>query len=254
MRRSAVVPESGVGTLTDMMARVEIGQASLKPYRRATGANSAGGVVSRASCFLVQSNLFIAFVASLCALSACGHVAAPSRVAFVPSGRASEAFRQLSSSRGPERFAQMTPMLYRGAQPTATELAALRDLGVKSIVSFVDDPAVVRAEVAAATPLGLDVHNYPFSGLEAPDPALLRRIIDSMRELKGPLYIHCRLGRDRTSLVAALYRVWVQGWDPVVAWRHEARAFGHRGLYSLFFRKLDRTYWTVTKKSTIALR
>jgi len=210
-----------------------------------------GGESSTASSLFVQSSmLFIAAIVGTGALSACGHVAAPSCVAVVPTGRASEALRQLSSCRGPERFAQMTPMLYRGAQPTPSQLAALRDLGVKSIVSFVDDSAVVRAEVAAAAPLGLDVHNYPFSGLEAPNPALLRHIIDSMREMKGPIYIHCRLGRDRTSLIAALYRVWVQGWDPVVAWQREARDFGHRGLYSLFFRKLDRSYWTVIREST----
>jgi hypothetical protein len=180
------------------------------------------------------------------ALAGCGHVAAPARAAVVPAGLPSDAFRALASSHGPERFAQMTPMLYRGAQPTAAQLATLRDLGVKTIVSFVDDPAVVRAETAAAAPLGLTVRNYPFSGLEAPDPALLRSIVGSIRALPGPVYMHCRLGRDRTSLIAALYRVWAEGWDPTVAWQREARDFGHRGVYSWFFRKLDRTYRAVT--------
>jgi hypothetical protein len=190
--------------------------------------------------------LFLVPLLASLALAGCGHVAAPSRAAVVPAGPPSDAFRALASPRGPERFAQLTPMLYRGAQPTTAQLTTLRDLGVKTIVSFVDDPAVVRAEVAAAAPLGLAVRNYPFSGLEAPDPALLRTIVGSLRALPGPIYIHCRLGRDRTSLIAALYRVWVEGWDPDVAWQHEARDFGHRGVYSWFFRKLDRTYRAVT--------
>lgn len=165
----------------------------------------------------------------------------------------SDAFKKLLSSDGPERFSQMTPTLYRGAQPTAAQLATLRELGITTIVSFVDDAAIVRAETAAAAPLGIEVRNYPFNGLDAPDPALVRRIVESLRDLRGPTYIHCRLGRDRTSLIAALYRVWVQGWAPAVAWQREARDFGHRGLLlSFFFRKLDRTYRELTVDGTAA--
>jgi protein tyrosine/serine phosphatase len=157
----------------------------------------------------------------------------------------------LGAPRRPKRFAQMTPMLFRGAQPTTSQLTALRDLGIKTIVSFVDDPIIARAEVTAATALGIEVHHHPFSGLDAPDPALLRKIVESLRALPGPIYIHCRLGRDRTSLVAALYRVWVQGWDPSVAWRQEARDFGHRGVYAWLFRQLDRAYWAMTQSSAL---
>ncbi len=180
----------------------------------------------------------------------CGHTyqAAPPRPAAVSGGAAaSAAFDLLASARGPDRFAQVTPSIYRGGQPTAAQLRLLRQLRVRTIVALVDDPAVVRAETEAAARLGLTVHNYPLSGLSEPDPTLLRRVVAELRAPESPVYVHCRRGRDRTSLVVALYRVLVEGWDPAVAWRHEALDFGHGGLRAIFFRRLDRAYTRLTR-------
>jgi protein tyrosine/serine phosphatase len=181
----------------------------------------------------------------------CAHsyVAAPPRQAAVGPGPAADAFAALSSPRGPDRFAQVTPLLYRGAQPNAEQLAMLRDVGVKTIVTFITDKSVLRDEIAAAQKLGLTVHSYPFYGMSSPDPALLERIVDELRAADAPVYVHCRQGRDRTSLVVALFRVWVQGWNPKTAWQHEALDFGHGGLRTIFFRRLDSAYVRLTQKS-----
>ena len=183
-------------------------------------------------------------------LAGCAHsyVAAPRRDAAIAPGRAADAFATLSSSRGPDRFSQMTPLLYRGAQPSAEQLALLRDVGVKTIVTFITDQKVLRDETDAAAKLGITVHSYPFFGMSSPDPQLLSRIVAELRTADAPVYIHCRQGRDRTSLIAALFRVWVQGWDPKVAWRHEALDFGHGGLRTIFFRRLDSAYDRLTHK------
>ena len=179
-----------------------------------------------------------------------GHApkAAPPRPGVVAAGAPAAAFRVLSSPRGPDRFAQVTPSLYRGGQPRAVHLGLLRELGVRTIVVLADDPAVVTAETEVAARLGLTIHRHPFSGLSEPDPALLRRVVDELRVADSPVYVHCRRGRDRTSLVIALYRVWVQGWEPDEAWRREALDFGHGGLRAIFFRKLDRAYARLTRR------
>jgi hypothetical protein len=44
----------------------------------------------------------------------------------------------------------------------------------------------------------------------------------------GQVYVHCHVGRDRTSLVIALERVLLEGWDAAAAWQHDAVAFGYR--------------------------
>jgi protein tyrosine/serine phosphatase len=82
----------------------------------------------------------------------------------------------------------------------------------------------------------------PFSALIAPGDGFLRQVLDEVRaaEKDGPVYVHCRAGRDRTSLIVALYRVWQQGWTAATAWQKEALDFGHGRM--LFFRALDRAF------------
>jgi protein tyrosine/serine phosphatase len=194
----------------------------------------------------------VSFAAIALGSVGCSHTRqpAPERPATFGAGAAAAAYHALVSTSGPDRFAQVTPSLYRGGQPTASQLALLRDLGVRTIITFVTDAATVRAETDAAARLGLAVHDYPFNGLSNPDPALLRRIIGELRGATSPVYVHCRQGRDRTSLVVALYRVWVDGWDPDVAWQREALDFGHGGVRALFFRKLDRAYARLSHPAT----
>jgi protein tyrosine phosphatase (PTP) superfamily phosphohydrolase (DUF442 family) len=147
----------------------------------------------------------------------------------------------------PTRFAQVGPRLYRGGQPSETQLAALHALGVRTLITLRDTPDAVGEERAAAARLGMRLLSFPFSGLSDPDPALLRQVVAAMQETAdGAIYVHCRQGRDRTSLVVALYRVWVERWAPTEAWQREATDFGHGGWRTFFFRRLDRAFVKLT--------
>ena len=42
-----------------------------------------------------------------------------------------------------------------------------------------------------------------------------------------PVYVHCRLGKDRTGMIIALYRVLYQQWDACTAWKEWA-SFGYK--------------------------
>jgi protein tyrosine/serine phosphatase len=186
-------------------------------------------------------------ILSLAAGCAHTYTAAPLREAAVGADH-ENAFAALSSSRGPDRFAQVTPLLYRGGQPDPAQLELLAALGVKTIITFVTDGDVVKQETAAAAKLGMTVRSHPFYGMSTPSGALLTEIVDELKDASAPVYVHCKQGRDRTSLVVALYRVWVEGWDPGLAWQREAVDFGHGGLRTLFFRGLDRTYARLTHR------
>lgn len=134
-------------------------------------------------------------------------------------------------------------MLYRGGEPTAQQLELLHKLGVRTIIDLRNNPDDVTTEQAAAGKLGMRAVNFPFSGLSEPDPALLQNAVAAIRDAKeGAVYVHCQQGRDRTSLIVALYRVWIDNWKPDVAWQSEALDFGHGGLRAIFFRKLDRAF------------
>jgi tyrosine-protein phosphatase SIW14 len=155
-----------------------------------------------------------------------------------------------SATTMPVRFAQVGPRLYRGGQPDAAQLAELYARGVRTVISLRQERDVVAGEAAAAERLGMRFLNFGFSGFADPDPALLRTIVDAMRASgDGAVYVHCRAGRDRTSLVVALYRVWVEAWTPGDAWRLEADDFGHGGWQHWWFRRLDRAFQRLTSPS-----
>jgi protein-tyrosine phosphatase len=177
-------------------------------------------------------------------VAGCGtYSAAPRRLSVVRPGSAADAFKVLSSRRGPTRFAQVTPTLYRGGEPSDEQLALLSQLGVRTIIDLRNRPLEVAAEEASARKLGIRALNFPFSGLSEPDPAVLEAAVAAIQTAQpGAVYVHCKQGRDRTSLIVALYRVWLQGWKPSVAWRSEALDFGHGGVRAIFFRKLDRVF------------
>ena len=60
---------------------------------------------------------------------------------------------------------------------------------------------------------------------------------------KGQVFIHCQHGKDRTGLLAALYRVKYQGWTPEQAHKEWA-ALGHSGMLdTLFTGKMDNYFW-----------
>jgi protein tyrosine/serine phosphatase len=181
------------------------------------------------------------------------YAAAPPRSAILPVG-ATKLYETLHSTAGPTRFSQVTTQLYRGGQPTETQLRLLYQLGVRTIVNLRNEGDDDRAaEERIAAQLGLRFLHFPFSGIMSPDPALLRRIVNAIQDQKdGAVYVHCHAGRDRTSLVVALYRVWVEGWSPNDAWQHEARDFGHSGLF--FLRALDQTFQRLTAQSRRSLK
>jgi protein tyrosine/serine phosphatase len=179
------------------------------------------------------------------------YCAAPARNATLDQLRAANAraaYAALRSPDGPTRFAQVTPQLYRGGQPSRDQLALLRDLGVRTVINLRDTPGAVASERAQAEALGLTFRNFPFSGLSRPDPDQLRAIVAAMQQPgDGAVYVHCHQGRDRTSLVVALYRVWVDHWDAQTAWQREADDFGHGGWRHVFFRKLDQAFVALTR-------
>jgi len=145
------------------------------------------------------------------------------------------AFRYLASPAGPVRFARVAATVYRGGQPTLRDLEALRDLGVKTIVNLRrEDSDAWRREELDAKRLGLRFVHFPFYGVFGANETFLLPIVKELR--KGDVYVHCLHGRDRTSLMVALYRVLVENWEPQLAWKLEAIDYGSAQTY--FYRQL----------------
>jgi protein tyrosine/serine phosphatase len=154
-------------------------------------------------------------------------------------------------SSGPDSFAMVNPKLYRGGAPSADDLEYLRALGVTKIVDLRrEDLGKRRAEHAEARRLGLEYVEYPFFGVFGTDLTFIDRL---MAELdtgnRGAVYVHCKGGRDRTSLAVALYRVVYDGWSADLAWEREALAYGHKR--NLFNRELELTFQDYAYEQTL---
>jgi tyrosine-protein phosphatase SIW14 len=128
------------------------------------------------------------------------------------------------------RFLQVGPGLYRGGQPDRAGFERLRDLGIRTVVSFRtsdDERALVEA-------LGMTYVRIPVSfrwlGGDLPEQAVARffEIVDD--PARGPVFFHCKRGADRTGAFAALYRIVRQRWSVERAYR-EAREVGMRWWY-----------------------
>jgi protein tyrosine/serine phosphatase len=185
-------------------------------------------------------------VLSLALVSACSgrYVAAPPQTVLLQSD-ASKAYHQLRSSHGPTRFAQVDDRLYRGGQPSRAQVKLLHQLGVRTIVSLKGEDAAGRAEEAAASALGMKFVRVAFSAFSQPEGDFVRGVVDAVKNAPpGAVYVHCAAGRDRTSLIVALYRVWVNKWKPDDAWKREAVEYGHGGF---FFRGMGAAYQLLTK-------
>lgn len=108
---------------------------------------------------------------------------------------------------------RITPTLYRSRQPDAAAQPLLEQLGVHTVVNFIkesdnkwlSDPSIAQVQIPLQT-----VHVDDADMIES-----LRAIQKAQQN--GPVLIHCKHGLDRTGLVAAMYRIVVQGWSKQAA-------------------------------------
>jgi protein tyrosine/serine phosphatase len=109
-------------------------------------------------------------------------------------------------------FGQMDERLYRGAQPEPDDYAALKALGINTIVDLRNDPT--DYEKKHAEELGMKYVNIPMSGWKyAKDPQVEGFMKIMNDPASGVVYVHCKAGKHRTGLVGAVYRLENYGWD-----------------------------------------
>jgi protein tyrosine/serine phosphatase len=110
-----------------------------------------------------------------------------------------------------KNFAKVNDNYFRGSQPTQPQLAALKALGVKTIINLRGD--YVAEERRWARDLGLNYFNLPIK----PDKAATEEQTEQFLRLvndpaNGPVYVHCKGGRHRTGALTAVYRIAHDGW------------------------------------------
>jgi tyrosine-protein phosphatase SIW14 len=126
-------------------------------------------------------------------------------------------------AKGVSNFGQVTPTLYRGALPSPRGLETLQEMGINVVVDL--RASMNRVEKASVERLGMSYVSIP-SYCEFPKDRPLAEFLRVVQENPGKkVFVHCRLGEDRTGMAVAAYRMADEGWSADEAMR-EMRKFG----------------------------
>lgn len=140
-----------------------------------------------------------------------------------PSTPAARVFSEKRKVPGVPNFGQVTPTLFRGAQPSQKGFEVLAKMGVGIVV----DARGERADDEGKEVVGLGMR-YVAIPWQCPFPHddVFVRFLKLLQENpEKKVFVHCRQGVDRTGMMIASYRMANQGWSADEAML-EMRQFG----------------------------
>lgn len=143
-----------------------------------------------------------------------------------PQNRADEAHPIAEKVRvaGVQNFGQVTPNLYRGAQPTTKGFESLAKMGVNIVVDL-RDGSEGKFEEQVVTQSGMKFVAIPWTCTKPQDDVFAKFLTVLRDNPEKKVFVHCHVGIDRTGMMIASYRMSEQGWTADEALR-EMRAFG----------------------------
>src|SRR6266849_2152549 len=135
-----------------------------------------------------------------------------------------------STLRGVSNFGEVSPTLYRGAQPTKEGFDNLAKRGINIVVDLRGSRQSEREQV---TKLGMQYVPIPWRCFH-PEDEIFARFLSLLRENPGKrVFVHCRVGDDRTGMMIAAYRMAREGWSAEKAEKEMEKfgfSFTHRRL------------------------
>ncbi len=149
---------------------------------------------------------------------------------------------------GVANAAQVSPVLYRGAQPTEEGFRELSKLGLKTILSMRkghEDPKVLSG-------LGLFAFRVPSVQWRAESEDVVAALKVIATPSFQPVFVHCQAGRDRTGLVVAAYEVLYLG-RPVDQAVAERRSYGAWGIWRSSEDFLERLKFGKVREDLLAM-
>lgn len=106
-------------------------------------------------------------------------------------------------------FVEVTPTLYRGAQPRKHGFEALAKIGIQIVVDLRGDRDGERKKV---TSLGMQYVPMHWQ-CSFPKDRIFAEFLTLIQKNPGKkIFVHCRVGDDRTGMMIAAYRMAYEGW------------------------------------------
>ena len=125
----------------------------------------------------------------------------------VPHSRAHGVKRRI---KGISNFGEVTPTLFRGGQPTHQGFQALAKNGVDIVVDNRGNRS--KTEGKEVNRLGMRYIAIPWHCPFPHDEAFARFLKVVRENPDKKIFVHCRLGDDRTGMMIAAYRMAEEGW------------------------------------------
>jgi protein-tyrosine phosphatase len=119
-------------------------------------------------------------------------------------------------------FGQVDAGVYKGSKPkTDADFRYLQSLHIQYIVNLQFLPFLSEAEEKKARKYGIKFIDRTINASPvAPSEKHIDVVLATLRDKRyHPVYFHCSLGRDRTSLITALYQNYYLGVSRENAWR-----------------------------------
>jgi len=133
------------------------------------------------------------------------------------------------------RFAEIDEGVYKGSKPkNDADFRFLRSKNIKTIVDLQFVPVLYRREREKGEKYDIRVIPVTINASpKAPSEAHVSHAMCLLADKRlRPIYFHCDIGRDRTSLIATLYEVYFRGLPPEKALQ-EMKHFGFKDDWTL---------------------
>lgn len=154
--------------------------------------------------------------------------AATNKTAQLPPGQRPASWATPLEKPGLPNLHQVSPTLYRGAQPSHEGMLQLQQMGVKTVIALRglhDDDALVKGTSLAH----VTIRFHTWHPEEGDMVKFLKVVMDPDHQ---PVFVHCKRGIDRTGTIVALYRVAAQGWTKEEAIRELTQGgFGYDDMF-----------------------
>lgn len=108
---------------------------------------------------------------------------------------------------------QVSPDVFRAAQPGKKGMKALAGYGIKTIITL----RAHHSDKNLLAGLPLTLVEIPTNTWSADNDAVVTKVLQAIRDAEKPVLIHCQHGADRTGTMVAMYRIVEQGWSKEAA-------------------------------------
>jgi protein tyrosine phosphatase (PTP) superfamily phosphohydrolase (DUF442 family) len=149
----------------------------------------------------------------------------------LPSRDPSHTIAQRVRVLGIPNFGEVTPTLFRGAQPSHKGFESLSKMGIAIVVDLRGGGEANREQQEVAA-LGMRFVDIPWRCLSPADRDFAKFLALLHDNAHKKIFVHCHMGVDRTGMMIASYRMAEQGWTAEEALR-EMHAFGFNSFHQL---------------------